>query len=141
MLLGEPDASILRAGRRQRSIRCRDGSGGVVPGDVLGIGLIGAGRIGRLHATHLARQVRRARLVAIADLVESLARTCAAEVGVSSVDLDYRRLLERPEVDAVVICSSTDTHARIIAEAAAAGKQVFCEKPIALSLESIDRAL
>ena len=112
-----------------------------MPGDVLGIGLIGAGRIGRLHATHLARQVRRARLVAIADPVESLARTCAAEVGVSSVDLDYRRLLERPEVDAVVICSSTDTHAPIIGEAAAAGKQVFCEKPIALSLESIDHAL
>ena len=50
-------------------------------------------------------------------------------------------MLDRPDIEAVVICSSTDTHARIIEEAAQAGKHIFCEKPIALDLASIDRAL
>jgi myo-inositol 2-dehydrogenase/D-chiro-inositol 1-dehydrogenase len=83
----------------------------------------------------------RARLVAVADVVEEAARQCAAENAVPFAACDYRALLDDPNIDAVVICSATDTHARIIEEAAAASKHIFCEKPIDLSLERIDHAL
>jgi myo-inositol 2-dehydrogenase/D-chiro-inositol 1-dehydrogenase len=108
---------------------------------VLNVGLIGAGRIGRLHADHLAHRVPRARLVAVADVVEEAARQCARENDVAVVAADYRAILDDRAVDAVVVCSATETHARIIEEAAAARKHIFCEKPIDLSLPRIDRAL
>jgi myo-inositol 2-dehydrogenase/D-chiro-inositol 1-dehydrogenase len=108
---------------------------------MLNIGLIGAGRIGRLHAAHLAHQVKRARLLAVADVVEAAARECAAEHGVPRAVAEYRSLLDDPEIDAVVICSATDTHAQIIEAAAKSGKHVFCEKPIDLTLARIDAAL
>jgi myo-inositol 2-dehydrogenase/D-chiro-inositol 1-dehydrogenase len=103
--------------------------------------LIGAGRIGRLHAAHLAHQVPRVRLLAVADVVEDAARQSAAEHGISLAVTDYRALLNNADIQAVVICSATDTHAQIIEEAAQAGKHVFCEKPIDLSLARIDAAL
>jgi myo-inositol 2-dehydrogenase/D-chiro-inositol 1-dehydrogenase len=108
---------------------------------MLNVGLIGAGRIGRLHAQHLARRLPRARLLTIADIVEDLARACAAENEVPLAVADYRTVLDNPEIDAVVICSATDTHALIVEEAAAMGKHVFCEKPIDLSLPRIDAAV
>ena len=108
---------------------------------MLNIGLIGAGRIGRLHAGHLARQVGRARLVAVADIAEDAARQCAHEYGVPRAVTAYRALLDDPDIQAVVICSATDTHAQIIQEAAHAGKHIFCEKPIDLTLARIDTAL
>jgi myo-inositol 2-dehydrogenase/D-chiro-inositol 1-dehydrogenase len=112
-----------------------------VSGSVLNVGLIGAGRIGRLHAQHLARRLPRARLVAVADVALQAAQACAAEHSVPTAVAEYRTLLDDPGVDAVVVCSATDTHASIIQDAAAAGKHVFCEKPIDLSLESTDAAL
>ena len=105
------------------------------------IGVIGAGRIGRLHAAHLAHRIEGACLTAISDVREEAARECAEELGIPGVFQDHRRILDDPQVQAVVICSSTDTHASLIAEAAAAGKHIFCEKPIALDLKSIDDAL
>jgi myo-inositol 2-dehydrogenase/D-chiro-inositol 1-dehydrogenase len=105
------------------------------------IAVIGAGRIGRLHAEHLARRIEGACLVAIADVHAPAAEQCASALGVSKVFQDHRRVLDDPQVQAVVICSSTDTHASIIADAAEAGKQIFCEKPIALDLKQIDDAL
>jgi myo-inositol 2-dehydrogenase/D-chiro-inositol 1-dehydrogenase len=108
---------------------------------VLGVGLIGAGRIGRLHAAHLAHQIPHAQLLAIADVIEEAAGQCAAEHGIRQAVGDYRQLLDDPEIQAVVICSATDTHAQIIAEAAQSGKHVFCEKPIDLSLDRIDAAI
>ena len=113
----------------------------MVPPDCLNVGLIGAGRIGRLHAEHLARQIRRANLLVVGDVAEDAARQCAGQLGAPRAVADHRAVLEDPDVQAVVICSSTDGHARIIEEAAGAGKHVFCEKPIALSLAAIDRAL
>jgi len=107
----------------------------------LNIGLIGVGRIGRLHAANLAHQIPRARLVAIADVIEEAARQSASEHGVPVVVADYRKLLDDADIQAVVICSATDTHAQIIEEAAQAGKHIFCEKPIDLTLERIDAAL
>ena len=113
----------------------------VAGGGQVGIGLIGVGAIGRLHAQHLASRVPGGRLVAIADVDRAAAAACGEQHGVSSVYEDYRELLARGEVDAVVICSPSDTHAQIIEEAAALGKHIFCEKPIDCDLGRIDRAL
>jgi myo-inositol 2-dehydrogenase/D-chiro-inositol 1-dehydrogenase len=112
-----------------------------VPGNALKIGLIGAGRIGSLHAEHLMTRIPTANLLVVADANEAAARDCAARHASLRFTRDYHAILEDPEIQAVVICSSTDTHAQIIAEAAQAGKHIFCEKPIALDLASIDRAL
>ena len=105
------------------------------------VGIIGAGRIGRLHAGHLASRIPEARLVAIADVNREAAARCAHDYGIEADTDDYRELLALPDLAPVVVCSSTDTHATLIAAAAAAGKHVFCEKPIALDLPAIDRAL
>ncbi|HAF70406.1 TPA: inositol 2-dehydrogenase [Candidatus Acetothermia bacterium] len=107
----------------------------------LKVGIIGAGRIGRLHAENLVRRLPGAELVAIADVVEEAARICARELGIPRAYGDPASILKDPEIEAVLICSSTDTHADLIEQAAEAGKHIFCEKPIALDLDSIDRAL
>jgi len=107
----------------------------------LNVGIIGAGRIGRVHAKHLAFQIPRAALSVVADVDEAAARDCAQQVDAPDAVQDYRAVLEDASIEAVVICSSTDTHAEIIEAAAAAGKHIFCEKPIAFTLPEIDRAL
>src|SRR5260221_3282627 len=112
-----------------------------MPAQTLKMGLIGAGRIGRLHAKPLTSRIPSADLVMVADPFEEAARSCAERYGIPSYGRDYRAVLDHPDIQAVVICSSTDTHARIIEEAAQAGKHIFCEKPIALDLPSIDQAL
>jgi myo-inositol 2-dehydrogenase / D-chiro-inositol 1-dehydrogenase len=109
--------------------------------DRLNIGVIGAGRIGRLHAEHLAYRIPAANPLAIADIAEAAARQCAARCRIPQAVADYRAILSNLDIQAVAICSATDTHAQIIEEAAAAGKHIFCEKPIDQSLERIDRAL
>src|SRR3954471_10821976 len=109
--------------------------------ETLNIGLIGAGRIGRLHAENLVTRIPSARLQVIADVDQASARQCAQHLGVPSVAGDYREVLENRDIQAVLICSATDTHAEMIEAAAQAGKHIFCEKPIALSLPAIDRSL
>jgi myo-inositol 2-dehydrogenase/D-chiro-inositol 1-dehydrogenase len=105
------------------------------------VGLIGAGRIGRLHAEHLAFRIPQANVVAVADIVPEAAQRCAAALDIPTATQDHRAIMEDASIEAVVICSSTDTHAQMIEEAAAAGKHVFCEKPIDFDLARIDRAL
>lgn len=105
------------------------------------LGLIGAGRIGRLHAEHLANRIPGADLVMVTDVNETAARECAQAYGIAESGADYRRVLERRDIEGVLVCSSTDTHTRIIEEAAAAGKHIFCEKPIDADLGRIDRAV
>jgi myo-inositol 2-dehydrogenase / D-chiro-inositol 1-dehydrogenase len=112
-----------------------------MPVQTLKVGLIGAGRIGRVHAGNLTSNIPSAELVMVADVFEESAKQCAQLYGIPSFAQDYHAVLDHPEIQAVVICSSTDTHAPIIEEAAQAGKHIFCEKPIALDLPSIDRAL
>ncbi|GAC1431042.1 MAG: inositol 2-dehydrogenase [Ktedonobacteraceae bacterium] len=112
-----------------------------MPTQSLKIGLIGAGRMGHVHAAHLTAGIPSAELVTVADVFEENARQCAKRYSIPSTTQDYHALLNSRDIEAVVICSSTDTHARIIEEAAQAGKHIFCEKPIALDLSSIDRAL
>ncbi len=105
------------------------------------VGLIGAGRIGRLHAEHLAFRIPDANLLAVSDIILEAAQKCAADLGIPTATQDHRIIMENPDIEAVVVCSSTDTHAQMIEEAAAAGKHIFCEKPIAHDLGEIDRAL
>jgi myo-inositol 2-dehydrogenase/D-chiro-inositol 1-dehydrogenase len=109
--------------------------------DRLNIGVIGAGRIGRLHAEHLAYRIPAANPLAVADVALEVAQVCATRCRIPQALADYRAIVENPDIQAVAICSATDTHAQIIEEAAIAGKHIFCEKPIDLSLERIDRAL
>ncbi len=107
----------------------------------LRLGVIGAGRIGMLHAQNISRHIPRARVVVVADPRLVCARAAAATSGAEDAVADFREVMKRDDVDAVVICSSTDTHARIIGAAAAAGKHVFCEKPVDHDLERIRKAL
>lgn len=107
----------------------------------LNIGLIGAGRIGRIHAHNLDSRISSANLLMVADVNEEAAHVAAEEFHIPHPVADYHEILGNPEINAVAICSSTDTHALLIEEAAAAGKHIFCEKPIAFDLPTIDRAL
>ncbi len=105
------------------------------------VAVIGAGRIGKIHAENLAARVPGARLAGVADVHLPAARALADHLGISRATSDYREFLADPRVGAVAICSSTDTHGRIIEEAAAAGKPIFCEKPIDHDLGRIRAAL
>ena len=105
------------------------------------LGVIGVGRIGRLHAENLHFRIPGSKVAAIADVRIEAAEEVSSTLGVKKAVRDYRELLKDKEIDAVIICSSTDTHADIIEEAAEAGKQIFCEKPIDFDLEKIDNAL
>jgi len=105
------------------------------------IGVIGAGRIGRMHAENLVFRVPEAEVVAVSDLRLEAAQACAAALGLAGAHKDHRPILDDKKIDAVLVCSSTDTHSLLIEEAAAAGKHIFCEKPIDFELARIDRAL
>jgi myo-inositol 2-dehydrogenase/D-chiro-inositol 1-dehydrogenase len=103
------------------------------------VGVAGVGRIGRMHAAILARQIPGATVVAVADVDESSAWQVASELQVEARSVDD--LIASADLDAVAICTSSDTHVDLIVQAAEAGKAVFCEKPISLDLEKVDRAL
>ncbi len=116
------------------------GDGAVATTATLRLGVVGVGRIGRMHAELLARQVPGASVSRVFDAHEPLARGVGDALGVP-VAPDLDELLGSPEVDAVAICTSTDTHADVIVAAAEAGKAIFCEKPVSLDLAEVDRAL
>jgi len=104
------------------------------------VGVVGVGRIGRMHASLLAHQVPGASVAMVHDAHEGTARGVADELGVAAAG-DVDDLLAAGDVDAVAICSSTETHADLIVGAARAGKAIFCEKPVSLELGEVDRAL
>ncbi len=110
-------------------------------GKKIRLGLIGAGRIGRLHAENLATRIPQAELVTVADVVRSAAEETAHRFEIPTATDDPQAVLADSTVEAVLICSATDTHAALIEAAAAAGKHVFCEKPIDLDLGRIRKAL
>ena len=109
--------------------------------ETIRIGLLGAGRIGQLHAENLAFRVPGATLRAVADINVKAAEACAQRCHIDTVAKDERTIIEHREIDAILICSSTDSHARQIIAAAECGKHIFCEKPIALDIKEIDLAL
>ncbi len=106
------------------------------------IGMLGAGRIGKLHATNLVNAVPDAEVVMIADpFMNEATEEWAKGLGITNVTKDSEAVFANPDVDAVFICSSTDTHAEFIVKAAEAGKHIFCEKPIATDIKVIEDAL
>jgi len=107
----------------------------------INVGVIGVGRIGSMHTRNLKYQVSGVNVLGVADVFEEAAQKVANELAIPIAEKDYHLLLENKDIDAVIICSSTDTHAQIISEAAKAGKHIFCEKPIALDLKKIDEAI
>lgn len=107
----------------------------------ISLGIIGAGRIGRLHAENILSNFRDVRLKAVADIFADKIKDWASQQGIEKVYKDHKDILNDPEIDAVLICSSTDTHAQFIIEAAQQGKHIFCEKPIDLDPKRIKEAL
>jgi myo-inositol 2-dehydrogenase / D-chiro-inositol 1-dehydrogenase len=107
----------------------------------LHVGIIGAGRIGKVHAETLSFRLPNAVPAAITDIDEEAARRLAEACGISRVAASAEEILAASDINAVLICSSTATHADLVIRAAQAGKHIFCEKPIDLRLEKIDRAL
>ena len=108
---------------------------------IVNIGIIGAGRIGKVHARTVAYRIPAAKILAIADIDLPAAQQLAAHLSIPVATADYHAVLGDPQIQAVFICSATNTHAQFIEEAARAGKHIFCEKPIALNLKDIDSAL
>lgn len=109
--------------------------------DRLNVGVIGIGRMGRLHAGHLAQFLPEARLSWIVDAATERAADCATALNVPNTSSNYRDLLNDDSVEAVFICASTDVHEQMISDSAAAGKHIFCEKPIGSNLVEIDKSL
>ena len=110
-------------------------------GNILKVGIIGAGRIGQVHAQTIARHLDAVELVCVVDANEEAAEKLASSLDVKGYGRTPEVIFEDPGIDAVLICSPTDTHATLIEAAARAGKHIFCEKPIALNLDRIDEAL
>jgi myo-inositol 2-dehydrogenase/D-chiro-inositol 1-dehydrogenase len=108
----------------------------------LRIGVIGAGRIGKIHGENIARFVPQAKLEGVADtFLTGEQEAWAKALGARIISKDPEDLLKDPNIDAVAVCSSTDTHADLTIAAARAGKQVFCEKPIDLTVSKVKAAL
>ena len=108
----------------------------------LKIGLLGGGRIGKLHGKNINTSVSGARVAALADpLLNDELKTWAAEAGISKVTKDAAEIIQDKNIDAVFICSPTDTHADFIIQAANAGKHIFCEKPIHTDIGRIMEAI
>ena len=105
------------------------------------VGLIGAGRMGKVFAHTLAFTVSEVDLVAVADIDPKTSQEVAARYGIRDHYTDYQELLKREDIDAVVVVTPTATHAEVIKAAAAAGKHIFSEKPLAQSLAMCDAAI
>ncbi len=101
------------------------------------VGVVGTGRIGKLHIDNLMSRVKNAEVVAVADIMIEKSMDWIKEAGIEKVYTDYKKIVEDPMIDAVFVCSSTDTHSQIAYEAVNAGKHVFCEKPIDYDLDRI----
>lgn len=98
---------------------------------MLRIGIIGAGRIGKVHLESISYHVKNAVVKAVADpFMNDETKAFIEGFGVENIYTDYHKILEDKDIDAVLVCSSTDTHASISIEAVNAGKHVFCEKPV-----------
>ena len=108
----------------------------------LRIGLLGAGRIGKLHGTNLQNSVPNAEVVVAADpFMNEAMEEWAASVGIAKTTKNPDEVFADPDIDAVFITSSTDTHADFLIKAAKAGKHIFCEKPIDTNIPRIKEAI
>ena len=103
------------------------------------IAVLGVGRIGKMHAEIIATKVPETSLAGVFDVNDAAAQAVSEELRAPVMTVE--EMLASPDVDAVAVCSSTDTHVDLIERAAAAGKAIFCEKPVSLDLSEVDRAL
>ena len=109
---------------------------------MLNIGIIGAGRIGKVHTQSIVNYVRTAKVTAVADpFITEETIAWAKSLGIEKISKNHLDIINDPSIDAVLICSSTDTHSQISLEAIAAGKHVFCEKPIDHDVGRINEVL
>lgn len=110
----------------------------------IGVAVIGAGRAGMIHARNFSRKFADAHLVCVVDPVEAACRSALGELGIEGFYLDYRKALEDERIEAVVVVTPTMLHRDIVVQAAAAGKHILCEKPMAMNVaecrEMIDAA-
>ncbi len=107
----------------------------------LNIGIIGAGRIGKVHMQSITYNVPTAKVLGITDVFKDGLQELADKYGIEKVYDNYKEMLADKDIDAVLACSSTDTHADISIEAAKAGKHVFCEKPVDLTPEKVQAVI
>ncbi|WP_138418078.1 inositol 2-dehydrogenase [Aquibacillus sediminis] len=98
------------------------------------VGVVGAGRIGKLHINNM-KNLSGVRIKAVSDVFADHLQDWFNTSGVEYLTKDYQEIIQDPEIDAIFICSPTDTHVEIIKEAAKKGKHIFCEKPISFSQE------
>lgn len=101
------------------------------------IGVVGAGRIGKVHAQSIVYNIPEAELVMVTDINLDAAKSLAETFGISEYSDNYMDIVNHPGIDAVLVCSPTPTHADISIAAMKAGKHVFCEKPVDLTLDKI----
>jgi predicted dehydrogenase len=107
----------------------------------LGVGVLGVGEMGRRHAENIRRIVPEARLVAVADAAADRARNVASELEIDNAFSSLEEMLEYKELDAVLIATPDKFHAKAIELAAGAGKDILCEKPLAVNLADAHAAL
>lgn len=103
----------------------------------LNIGIVGAGRIGKVHAQSIVYHIPEAQVVMVTDVVGAAAQALAEQYGIERWSTDYMDIVNAPDIDAVLVCSPTPTHADISIAAMKAGKHVFCEKPVDLTIDKI----
>lgn len=108
---------------------------------ILNVCLIGCGRAGMIHARNYKNKIENARIVACVDAVEAAAKAAAEELGVTKVFTDYHDILNDPDIHAVIVVSPTDLHRNIVVDCADAGKHIFCEKPMAMTVEECDEMI
>jgi myo-inositol 2-dehydrogenase / D-chiro-inositol 1-dehydrogenase len=109
---------------------------------MINIGIIGVGRIGRVHGESISKYVKDARVKAIADpFLNDSSKAWAKAMGIEETYTDYKKILQDPDIQAVLICASTDQHSPLSIEALQAGKHVFCEKPIDHDVAKIKEVL
>jgi myo-inositol 2-dehydrogenase/D-chiro-inositol 1-dehydrogenase len=97
--------------------------------------VLGVGRIGKIHSENLLARIPGAELAVLADVSPQELKAAAARLEISRTFPDYRDVIGLPDIAAVVICTPTNTHSQMILDAAAAGKHIFCEKPVELPIQ------
>lgn len=106
----------------------------------INIGLVGIGRIGKIHLQNLVYHIPEAEVLAVAELLPE-GQAFARNLGIPQITTDYQDLLDHPEINTIVICSPSDTHAEYVIRASEAGKAIFCEKPLELTIPKVQEIL
>lgn len=109
---------------------------------MINVAVIGAGRIGKVHTENITKRVKHAKVTAIAEpLLNDEIKVWAKSLGISKCYKDYKEILYDKSIQAVLVCSSTDTHSSISIDMIEAGKHVFCEKPVDHDIEKINKVI